>query len=182
MSDPCPTRSSQAITTKGLGRHFTSPRKPWDKKKSYMTLPIPGHASKWQKLLDELHDLLAVSSEPNQPPSSVTMAAPPILQPDKPLEVPPMELEDMLVMSDGEDASHGAAMQHVCTTCPTPRSIAACASWKALIPTIIDPFLKYTAATLRQPLVALGSWLSSCTSSCQDQKLTVILCLFFDCK
>ena len=88
----------------------------------------------------------------------------------------------MIVMSDGEDVSHGSTAQHICTIHPTPRSIAACAGWKVLIPTIIDPFLKYTAAMLRQPLVALGSWLSSCTSSCQEQKLTMVLCLFFNHK
>ena len=153
-----------------------------------MTIPIPGHASKWQKLLDELQDLLAASSELKQLPSSTAMVASPILQPDKlfhpdePLEVPPMELDDMIVMSDSEDASHGSTAQHIRTIRPTPRSIAACAGWKVLIPTIIDPFLKYTAAMLRQPLVALGSWLSSCTSSCQEQKLTTVLCLFFDRK
>ena len=85
-------------------------------------------------------------------------------------------------MSDGEDASHGATAQHICTTCPATRSISACAGWKVLIPTIIDPFLKYTAATLHQPLVAVGSQLSLCMSSCQEQKLTMVLCLFFDCK
>ncbi|KIM62208.1 hypothetical protein SCLCIDRAFT_25141 [Scleroderma citrinum Foug A] len=55
-----------------------------------------------------------------------------------------------------------------------------CVDWKALIPTIINPFLKYTAAALGQPLAALGSRLSSCISNCQEQKLTTILCLFFD--
>ncbi|KIM50930.1 hypothetical protein SCLCIDRAFT_144457 [Scleroderma citrinum Foug A] len=85
-------------------------------------------------------------------------------------------------MSDGEDASHGSTAQHIHTIRTTPTSIAACAGWKVLIPTIIDPFLKYTAATLCQPLVALGLWLSSCTSSCQEQKLTTVLCLFFDRK
>ena len=149
-------------------------------------MPVPGHASKRQKLLDELHNLLVASSEPKQSPSA--KAASPILQsdellqPDEPLEVPPMELEDMIVMSDIEDVSHGATTQRVCTIRPTTRSIAVCAGWKALIPTIIDPFLKYTAATLCQPLVPLGSRLSSCTSSCQDQKLTAVLCLFFDRK
>ena len=145
-------------------------------------MPIPGHASKWQKLLDELHNLLAAPSEPNQPPSNTVMAASLILQPEELLEAPPMEQEDLLVMSDGEDASHGATAQHIHTTCPTTRLISACAGWKVLIPTIIDPFLKYMAATLRQPLAAVGSQLSSCTSSCQEQKLTAVLCLFFDRK
>ena len=182
MLDSCPTHSSQAITTRGLGRHFTSPRKLQDKKKSWITMPVPGHASKRQKLLDELHNLLVTSSEPKKPASSTVMAASPILQPDGLLEVPPMELEDLLVMSDGEGVSHGTTMQHISTTRPTARSISVCAGWKALIPTIIDPFLKYTAAMLRQPLAAVGSRLSSCTSSCQEQKLNAVLCLFFDCK
>ncbi|KIM56425.1 hypothetical protein SCLCIDRAFT_29657 [Scleroderma citrinum Foug A] len=123
MSDPRPTRSSQAITTKGLGQHFTRPRKPRNKKR-------------------KLHDLLAASSEPKQSPS--TKAASPILQsdellqPDELLEVPPMELEDMIVMSDVEDVSHGATTQRVCTICPTARSIAACAGWKG--GTVRDPF------------------------------------------
>ena len=182
MSDPRPTHLSQAITTRGLGRHFTSPRKARDKKKSWMTVPVPGHASKRQKLLNELQLLPAAPPEPEQPPSSTVIAASPILQPEDLLEAPPMELEDLLVMSDSEDAPHGATAQHICTTRPTARSISSCAAWKALIPTIVNPFLKYTAATLRQPLMALGSRLSSCTSSCQDQKLTAVLCLFFDRK
>ena len=179
MLDPHPTCASQAITTRGLGRHYTSPRKPQDKKKSRMTVPVPGHASKQQKLLDKLHDLLAPPSEPKQPPCNTAMAMSPILQPEEPLEAHPTELEDLLVMSDGEDVSHGTTVQHICTTRPTARSISACAGWKALIPTIVDPFLKYMAATLCQPLVALGPHLSLCTLSCQEQKLTAILCLFF---
>ena len=180
MLDPHPTCASQVITTRGLGRHYTSPRKPRDKKKSRMTMPVPGHASKQQKLLDKLHDLLAPPSEPKQPPCNTAMAMSPILQPEEPLEAHPTELEDLLVMSDSEDVSHGTTVQHICTTRPTARSISACAGWKALIPTIVDPFLKYTAATLCQPLVALGPHLSLCTLSCQEQKLTAILCLFFD--
>ena len=70
-----------------------------------MSAPVPGHASKWQKLLDELQDLLVVPSEPQKPPSSTAMAASLIIQPEEPLEAPPMELDNLLVMSDGEDAS-----------------------------------------------------------------------------
>ena len=55
MSTHPVTQSSQPITTKGMGRHFTSPRKAPDKKKSWTTaLLLPGHASKRQKLLEEL--------------------------------------------------------------------------------------------------------------------------------
>jgi len=122
-----------------------------------MIVPIPGHASKQQKLLDELQLLLAAPPEPEQLPSSTVIAASPILQPEDLLEVPPMELEDLLVMSDSEDVPHGATAQHIHTTCPTARSISLCAAWKALIPTIVDPFLKYMAAMLHQ-LLASGNW------------------------
>jgi len=47
-----------------MGRHFTSPRKAQDKKKSRITAAVPGHASKRQKLLDELGDLL--STQPSE--------------------------------------------------------------------------------------------------------------------
>ena len=147
-----------------------------------MSVPVPGHASKWQKLLDGLQDLLVAPSEPQKLPSSTDVAVSPIVQPEEPLEVPPMELDDLLVMSDGEDVSPCAIVQHIHTTCPSARSISVCAAWKALIPTIIDPFLKYMAATLHQLLVALGPCLASCTSSCQEQKSTAVLSLFFDCK
>jgi len=56
------TRSSQPVTTKGMGRHFTSPRKVRDKKKTWITASVPGHASKRQKLLDELGNLLTAPS------------------------------------------------------------------------------------------------------------------------
>ena len=185
MSDPRPTRSSQPITTRGLGRHFTSPLKKRDKKRSRLSAPIPGNASKRRKLDEELEALLATPFEPKRPPPTITIvdaSVSPIFREEEPLEGSSMELEDFPVLSDGEDASHSTTAQNTRTTCPTARSISTCAGWKALIPTIVDPFLKYTAATVRQPLVALGPFLTSCTSSCQEQKVTAVLCLFFDRK
>ena len=185
MSDPRPTRLSQPITTRGLGQHFTSPLKKHDKKKSWLSAPVPGNVSKWRKLNDELEALLATPFEHKRPPPTITIvdaSVSPILREEEPLEGSPMEPEDLPILSDGEDASHSTTAQNTHTTRPTARSISACAGWKALIPTIVNPFLKYTAATVRQPLVALGPCLSSCTSSCQEQKVTAVLCLFFDRK
>ncbi|KAI5998306.1 hypothetical protein EDD15DRAFT_2386945 [Pisolithus albus] len=62
----------------------------------------------------------------------------------------------------------------------TVSSISLCASWQAVIRTIIDPFIKYTTATLGKPLPSLSSPLSSCTAHCREQKVTNLLCLFFD--
>ncbi|KIM57310.1 hypothetical protein SCLCIDRAFT_28917 [Scleroderma citrinum Foug A] len=174
MSAPHATRSSQPITTKGLGWHFTSPRKPQNKKKSSNTLPIPGQAFKWQKLLNELNDLLeARTSEPLL--SGIAEAVSPLLQPEELLESSPTELEDISFIDDNQPCS--ATAEWTRTSCHTTSSISMYAGWKALIPIIIDPFLKYTAATLGQPLVTLGSRLHSCTSQCLEQKLTSILCV-----
>ena len=179
MSAPHATCSSQPITTKGLGQHFTSPCKPWNKKKSSNTLPIPGQAFKRQKLLNELNDLLeAQTLEPLS--SGITEAVSPLLQPEELLESDsPMELEDISFIDDDQPCSTTAEQTR--TSHHTTSSISMYAGWKALIPIIINPFLKYTAAMLGQPLVTLGSQLHSCTSQCLKQKLTLILCLFLDC-
>ena len=72
-------------------------------------------------------------------------------------------------------------VEHVHTVKPTTTSISMYASWKVVIPTIIDPFLKYTVAMLGKPLQVIDSLLLSCTAHCQEQNLTTVLCLFFDC-
>ncbi|KIM51589.1 hypothetical protein SCLCIDRAFT_142981 [Scleroderma citrinum Foug A] len=74
--------SSQPITTKGMGWHFFSPLKKWDCKKSRISAPIPGHASKRQKLLDEMHALLAAQpTRPDPSPCSTPQTISLILQP-----------------------------------------------------------------------------------------------------
>ena len=89
MSDPRPTHLSQPITTRGLGRHFTSSLKKHDKKKSRLATPVPGNASKWQKLDDELEALLATPSEPKRLLPTITASVSSILQEEEPLEAPP---------------------------------------------------------------------------------------------
>ena len=176
MSAPHSIHSSQPITTKGLGQHFTSPRKPQNKKKTSNALLVPGQASKWRKLLDELNDLLeARTSEPS--PSGIAKAASPPLQHEELLEAP-TEPEDISFIDDDQPCI--ATTEHTRTSRHAASTISMYAGWKALILTIINPFLKYTAATLGQPLVMLGSRLHSCTSQCLDQKLTSIFCLFLD--
>ncbi|KAI6158808.1 hypothetical protein EDD17DRAFT_1487803 [Pisolithus thermaeus] len=84
-------------------------------------------------------------------------------------------------MLDVEEVSSGnPTVEETHTTRPTEKSISLCASWKAVIRTMIDPFVKYTTAMLGKPLPVLGSLLSSCTAHCQEQKATNILCLFLD--
>ncbi|KIK18070.1 hypothetical protein PISMIDRAFT_110183 [Pisolithus microcarpus 441] len=86
------------------------------------------------------------------------------------------------MLDSEEELSGNATVEQTCTTHPTEKSISLCASWKAVIRTIIDPFIKYTTAMLGKPLPILGSPLSSCTALCQEEKVSNILCLFLDHK
>ncbi|KAG2106671.1 hypothetical protein BD769DRAFT_1316587, partial [Suillus cothurnatus] len=52
-------------------------------------------------------------------------------------------------------------------------------SWKALIPTLVDIQLDYTARTLGAPLKRTPKVLSLCSSHTCAQKRTSLTCLFF---
>jgi len=153
MSVARATRSSKAIMTKGLGQHFTSPRKPQDKKKRCMAIPVPGNGSKQQKLLDELKDLLTPQPlDTKLSPSTIDWAASPIHKLEEPPEAPPMELDNASFTIDTEDESCSVPTERVRTVCPTARSISMCASWKALILTL-DLF-----SSTRHPCLANHYW------------------------
>ena len=177
---PSRARASQPITTKGMGVHFSSPRKKRNKKKTSTIVTIPGHALKRQKLHDEIEALLLAPSsiEPSVSENHSFQAASPIPEPTEPQENLPMELEDTSTF-ESEVHCDSAAAERVRTPCTTS---SLCASWKAIIPTIIEPFINYTAATVGKPLSVLSPSISSCVAHCQEQKSTAVLCLCFDRK
>ncbi|KIK11720.1 hypothetical protein PISMIDRAFT_122242 [Pisolithus microcarpus 441] len=69
------------------------------------------------------------------------------------------------MLDSKEASSSNETVGCTCITHPTNKSISLCVSWQAVIRTIIDPFIKYTTATLGKPLPSLGSPLSSCFMS-----------------
>ncbi|KAL4076546.1 hypothetical protein V8B97DRAFT_2021910 [Scleroderma yunnanense] len=156
------SHSVQPIITQGMGWHFCSPQKPRNKKKNSTIVSVPGHAFKHQKLLDELNDLLThPSSEPSK--STSVKAVSPIPIPQGLLEE---DLEDMSFNFDSKEVPCGTpTVEPVHTLNPTAMAISLCTSWKVVIPTIIDPFLKYTAAMLGKPLDILDSLLLLCLMS-----------------
>ena len=147
------------VSTHHKSRHFTNPRKV-HVKNNQLPVPVLGHALRRQKLPDELN-VLASSSQPNQPSSSTIIAASPspILQEEELLEALQMELDAFPVLFDGEDASHSAITQHIRIIHRTARSTSGCAGWKA-------------CGSNGSPTFALGFRLSSCISSRQAQKLS----------
>ncbi|KAI6026008.1 hypothetical protein EDC04DRAFT_2930447 [Pisolithus marmoratus] len=153
MSASHVSRSSQPITTKGMGRHFSSPRKARNKKKTLATVSVPVHAFKRQKLLDELASLLA------PPPSESGLhvhsdATSPIHHPMEPPEL--IEPEEITV--DSEEASPAdMTVKYTSIAHPsTKKSISLCESWHAVIRTIIEPFINCDCSTLPQTLISHG--------------------------
>ena len=56
---PAPgARAALPSTSRGLGQHFTSPKKKRNPRKSQTLVSIPGQAKKRQRLRDRLNDLL----------------------------------------------------------------------------------------------------------------------------
>ncbi|KAG2368661.1 hypothetical protein BDR07DRAFT_1224943, partial [Suillus spraguei] len=56
------------------------------------------------------------------------------------------------------------------------------ASWKTLIPTLVDAHLKYSARTHGRPLQELCPVISACANSGCVQRRFSMVCLFFDRK
>ncbi|KAG9309102.1 hypothetical protein JVU11DRAFT_10986 [Chiua virens] len=64
--------------------------------------------------------------------------------------------------------NYAAAMQH------------QYANWKALLPTLVEPYLQYMACTLGKPLGTILDRISLCHTTDCGLKHTKILCLMFD--
>ncbi|KAF8430674.1 hypothetical protein L210DRAFT_3417312 [Boletus edulis BED1] len=63
---------------------------------------------------------------------------------------------------------------------PDLRAQRLCSSWRAVIPTVIAPYLSYASRTLGKPLPPTTGSFSLCNRENCTQKSTNILCLLFD--
>lgn len=176
-----PSRKSQVVSS-GLGHHFVSPHKARDKKKSQVLIEIPGAEAKRRRLLAQMEQLMnpqhhQVSESPslqmntttNDPPdptensfgdsNDVEMFVPEV-EPDFTPEQPPSRHRIL----------------------PDKSTDTLYRSWLALIPTLVQPQVQYTARTQGQPLERVNEVISACTSLKCTGKRTTLICLFFDRK
>lgn len=171
------TRSALPSTSKGLGIHFSSPRKARNPKKTQTFVNIPGRETKRQRLLTHLDDLLqkrpadAPAHNGGSIPEAATSAPESPVHDDAPLDY--NFPDDVLDPPD---------------TTPTSVSTATRASsnryenWKKTIPTLIPLFLSYLSRTLGKPTSAPSNTpLSCCRGDC-DVKKTQIIALYHDCE
>lgn len=174
------TRAAQ-LTSSGLGIHFSSPRKPRDKRKTQVIVELPGQKAKQRKLLAKMANLMDTSSvQEEKHPETVT------LEPDTESAD---AWEDVFQDNDALPVTESTDNCPPCSQ-PTPSrrtqpdltSTRLYDSWKSLIPTLVTVLLEYTARTLGAPLQRTPLGLSLCRSHTCAQKRSSIVCLFFDRK
>ena len=175
-----PHHSSRALhlTTTGLGKHHTSPKKPHNKKNSQIVVPL-GNASKHQQLLRKLAILRGTQTSAqlaNNPTTS---------DPD------PTAWED-IVNNDQVDTTEALQpREHQPAPCPqnpsgcrTTQSAAASlrlyTSWAEILPGLVHPLLKYLSSTVGSVMFPVNNIQSTCFQSCITSH-TSILCLYFNC-
>ncbi|KAG1719944.1 hypothetical protein EDD22DRAFT_1027885, partial [Suillus occidentalis] len=189
-----PTRGAQ-LTSMGLGHHFVSPKKSRDPKKTQTLVHIPGVNSQHQRLLDEMAALMKPQhSTTGIPSSKVTQGE----------TQAPMDIDynaghddnDLSYVYDDDDHFANAAPQPdegaLCPTdvpkvdlgrhriLPDKMAINLYNAWKVLIPTLVDPHLKYSARTHGHALPEVHPVISACAGRRCSQRQFSIVCLFFD--
>lgn len=187
------TRGTQP-TSMGLGHHFVSPKKARDPKKTQTLVHIPGINSKHQRLLDQMAALMQPQVSTTETPTSTESQAP------MDIEHTAGHVDDTLNYDydDNDYIAEEVAQPAQVASCPTnvpkvdlgrrcllPNKMAnnLYNAWKVLIPTLVDPHLKYSTRTHGCALPEVHPVISACAShtSCTHRQFSIV-CLFFDRK
>jgi len=167
------------------GKHFTSPIKPHNKKKTATYIVPPRHESKRQQLLAKLQ----VLQHPRPPELTGEQASwdPIPLEGDNlfstcPLkdtnDIPSDSTPPIDLIADNPPLQ--TAKGKKCML-PDAESIHLYTTWTNLLPTIIDSLLQYLMHSVGSPILPVSDLHSKYTQSCVTKSFT-INCLFFDHK
>lgn len=146
-----PTRGAQPIST-GLGAHFISPKKARDPQKTRTIVHIPGVDSKHKRLLAEMATLMnpqvlttealsssSVPAQPEAPTNFDDTASYPYYDEDNSMVNDYRPDEEVPCPTDVAQQDLGRRIL------PNKMAYNLYTSWKTLIPTLVDPYLKYLA-------------------------------------
>jgi hypothetical protein len=177
-----PTRNAQLVSS-GLGRHFVSPRKPRDKKKTQTVVNLPGADAKRRRILTAMEELMnpqhqaSTSMPPN--PYSLPIANQP---PDSGDDMIIYDVEMLDLPVEPEPALKPEEAQAKRRISPDKSADSLYSSWSTLIPTLVDAQIKYSARTHGKPFQNPHEVISACaTLRCTPKRMSLI-CLFFDRK
>jgi hypothetical protein len=171
------TRNSQIVSS-GLGRHFVSPQKVRDKKKTQTLIELPGAQAKRRRLLAVMEDLMNPEHQASKSPAPP--AARVIDEPPDPGDDCVMDDVKEFVSEEGTDFTGGQAKSK--RRIPDNSINTLYSSWSSLIPTLVEPQVKYYARTRGQPLERTHEVISACATLKCESKRTTLICLYFDRK
>jgi len=181
-----PSRARLPAASSGPGKHFTSPIKPRDKKKTATFVVPPGHASKKQRLVEKLEVLTRL--RPHQPPADIgnNAGSDPIpLDSDDVFSAYPSEDPRDIPSSDAPPVSKNADEPYPQTEkgkkriLPDAESFRLYANWTGLLPTVVDSLLQYLTRSVGHPISSVTDLHSRCVQSCVPKSL-IVKCLFYD--
>jgi len=134
-------------TSKGLGCHFTSPRKVKNPRKTQTYVSFPGQDSRQQHLLAHLEDLCshqAASPRSRKPSDDIVVE-------DSVVDMEMIAIDGAEESPPDHETSHYEGTEHI----SVPQHICNnhfFSNWKSVIPTIVCPYLEYLAGMLGKPL------------------------------
>lgn len=165
----CHTSRARHLTTSGLGKHYTSPKKLRDKRKSDKIVIPLGQSAKHRLLLHKLNCLRKkpeFGSVPDDPHwEDVTEQA--------------MDPEADLYNALHAPAPPGAPVDIPAVKLSTAASIRLHASWVEILPHLVPPLLHYLSSSVGSVMAPVNDIHSKCSQACAPKRIR-ILCLYFD--
>jgi hypothetical protein len=172
-------RSSRALhlTTTGLGKHHTSPKKARSTKNSRIVVPL-GNASRQRQLLQKLDLLRRTHTQTDLTRSPA-------------IDVDPSAWEDIVDNHDDQtDITEALQPREHATLNPCPpdpsgtkqssaASLRLYTSWADILPGLVRRLLKYLSSSVGSVISPANDIQSTCIQSCIASR-TSILCLYFD--
>ena len=179
------------ITFGELWKHFKSPQHPRDKYKTQHYVEIAGHSAKHHHLeahLKQLH-----SNTPSLPPVTALSDQfddelvyenyiDPTDQEFVPSDSKYQVVDDTHLPNENLEAQHPACKHVLWVPDLSASAKHLCNSLKAIVPTLISPYLHYISQTLGKPLPPFSLSITLCSWSQCTHKPVNILCLLFNCK
>jgi hypothetical protein len=177
MSKAIQTRGQQPLSN-GLGKHFTSPTKARDKRKTTVIVRLPGQETKRRRLLEKLQRL---QNPKYESPSTDLASQVPL---DEPCSM------DIDIDNDGwEDIQPKPAQSESSQPTKVPRRILPdtesgrlYAAWKHLLPSLVNSLIDYMSTSTGHIVIPAMDLNSKCEQSSCAPKDTKVLCLHFDRK
>ena len=175
-----PTRNAQRVSS-GLGRHFVSPQKPRDKRKTQTVVNLPGADAKRRRLLAAMEELMTSQHQAStsKPPSPHVLPTSNQL-PDSGEDVTIHDVE--ILDLEPEPTLKPEEAQAKRRISPDKSADSLYSSWSTLIPTLINAQLTYSTRTYGKPFQNPHEVISACATLQCTPKRTSLICLFFDRK